>query len=303
MEEIAFGLFAASGKPEQEAVLLAKSLRRFGGSYRLAPMHIFVPGSQPFSGKNLALLSDLDINVHTVEIPESILNFPFAAKALAAGIFENREGSSNNLLVWMDRDSLIINDPYDLILPAGKLVGYRPVDHRLIGSLWNQPKDPFWQSLYDHFNISDERTFPMMTSVDQVEIRPYFNAGMLVVRPQAGLLQAWSEAMTNSMELPVFEKFYRENTFYKIFIHQAVLSVILCKQVQENQFMQLPYKINYPLHMHFQYPANLKVNNLDELITCRHDGFFEKKDWQTAISIREPLFIWLKENIQQILSA
>ena len=303
MDEIAFGLFAETGKPEMEAVLLAKSLRRFGGLNRLAPMHIFVPGNRPFSGKNLVLLSDLDINVHTVEIPETILNFPFAAKALAAGIFESQEGSSKNLLVWMDRDSLIINDPHDLILPAGKLVGYRPVDHCLIGSLWNLPKDTFWETVYDHFNLTDERTFPMITSVDRVEIRPYFNAGMLVVRPPAGLLQTWSQALINNMNLQIFEKFYLENALYRVFIHQVVLSVILIQRLEIDQFMALPYKVNYPLHMHSQYPADLKVNNLNELITCRHDGFFEKNDWKAGISIKAPLSSWLKENIQAILSA
>lgn len=302
MEEIAFGLFATSGKAEEEAVLLAKSLRHFGGNYRLAPMYIFEAPGQPFSKKNLALLSDLDINVHEIAIPESILAFPFAAKTLAAGVFENQAGSGHKQLIWMDRDSLIINDPEDLILPNGKLVGYRPVDHRLIGSLWNLPKDAFWESVYNHFNLSDERTFPMMTSVDRVEIRPYFNAGMLVVRPQAGLLQTWSEAMINSMNLPIFDKFYRENTLYQIFIHQVLLAVILCQCLEKDQFIQLPYKVNYPLHMHSQYPADLKVNNLNDLITCRHDGFFEDKDWEAGISINEPLSSWLKENIQPILT-
>jgi hypothetical protein len=303
MEKLVFGTFAASGKSEEEAILLAKSLRRFGGENRLAAMHIFMPDSLPFSEKNQALLKQLNVDIHSLELPEAILNFPFASKTLASGVFETAVGSSYDLLVWMDRDSIIINDPNDLILPDGKLIGYRPVDHRLIGSLWDQPKDPFWETLYDHFTLKDEYIFAMMTSVDQAKIRPYINAGMLVVRPGVGLLQAWSETFKNCMHLEIFEKFYRENSLYRIFIHQAVLSVILCQRLEESQFFKLPYKINYPLHMHSQYPAKLKARKLNELITCRHDRFFEKPGWESEIPIDEPLLGWLRENIQTVIDA
>jgi hypothetical protein len=56
---------------------------------------------------------------------------------------------------------------------------------------------------------------------------------------------------------------------------------------------ELPYLINYPLHMHNQYPSERKVSTLNDLITGRYDTLFQDPGWQEAIPIREPLKSWL----------
>ena len=301
MVAITFGLFASAGKSEQEAVLLVKSLRRFGGGHSNSPVHIYTPRNRVFSGDNLALLSQLNVQMHLLELPDSVLEFPFASKVLAAGIFEAQEMNHSEMLVWMDRDSLIINDPEALILPPGKILGCRPVDHQLIGSTWNQPPDNFWETIYNIFELAEERVFPIYTTVDRQQIRPYFNAGMLIVRPQARLLQTWSDEFISTFQKKELTVFYNNNVLYQIFIHQVVLSVVICKLLEREQLYQLPYNVNYPLHMHSKFPPDSKTNSLNELVTCRHDGYFETKDWQSTITIHEPLKSWLNQNLIPLL--
>ncbi|MEX1248314.1 MAG: hypothetical protein WEA61_07505 [Anaerolineales bacterium] len=63
------------------------------------------------------------------------------------------------------------------------------MDHRLIGSHYAQPPDAFWRRIYELCGVGEDRFSPMRTSLEEEPIRPYFNAGMLAVPPEGGLLQ------------------------------------------------------------------------------------------------------------------
>ena len=121
--------------------------------------------------------------------------FPFAVKVFAAAAAESLARGQADYLAWMDSDSIVVSEPKALLLSDGKDLGYRPVDHTLIGSPYDAPIDRFWESIYRHCGVPESRgfPFPMVTSVDERRIRPYFNAGLLVVRPERGLLQSWRE--------------------------------------------------------------------------------------------------------------
>ena len=71
----------------------------------------------------------------------------------------------------------------ELLLSPDEALGYRPVDHTMIGSPFDEPLDPFWSLIYEHCSVPAERVFPMTASGDHRVLRPYFNAGMQVVDP------------------------------------------------------------------------------------------------------------------------
>jgi hypothetical protein len=138
----------------------------------------------------------------------------------------------------------------------------------------------------------------MVTSVDQVTIRPYFNAGFLVVRPGRGLLRKWSDIFFGTYRLPAFTSFYEQNQLYEIFIHQAVLSGIILASLEQNDLLELPRYVNYPLHMQGDYPAEHRPQTLNELITCRYDPGFSDLELRELITIEEPLRSWLDELLE-----
>ena len=74
---------------------------------------------------------------------------------------------------------------------------------------------------------------------------------------------------------------------------RAVLAGTILAHADSRELQELPHLVNYPLHMHAQYPADRRPASLNQTITCRYDVFFEDKDWERGIAIREPLRSWL----------
>ncbi len=61
--------------------------------------------------------------------------------------------------------------------------------------------------------------FPMETHVDGATIRPYFNSGVLVVRPGWGLMRVWRDRYVDIYDVPALRGFYEGDGRYRVFVH------------------------------------------------------------------------------------
>jgi hypothetical protein len=293
-------LFASLTLPngiDAESVLLARSIRSFASALAGSAIWLFVPEpSDLLAPAAWQALAELDVAIYPAGLDSAALAFPLAAKVFAAAAAEERAAGQASLLAFLDADSLILQEPSALLLPASASLGCRPVDLALIGSRWDQPVDPFWALIYEHCGVSADRQWPVTTAVDQQVLRAYANAGLLVVRPERGLLRRWRDTFARLYLLPEFEPFYRQNPLYRIFMHQAVLAGVLMASLTADDMAILPPLVNYPLHLHARYPAATRPTSLNEVITCRYDTFFEDPNWRQAIHIDVPLRTWLDAN-------
>jgi hypothetical protein len=293
---ISFAFLVTAGEAEAQALLLTSSIRAFAGVYASAPIQAFYPAnSRGLTTETSAKLKNLDVQLLPFEIDPEALDFPFGLKASTAAAAEKCAVGRSDLLVWLDTDSIVIQEPSDLVIDADKALGYRPVDHTLIASRYAEPVDNFWQLIYLQCAVSDDQIFPMITSVDGVTIRPYFNAGLLVTRPENGVLRQWADTFARLRRLPIFTPFYQRNKLYEIFFHQAVLTGIILAAIEQKGLYELPHLVNYPLHMHADYPADQRPATMNKLITCRYDTAFQDAGWHRTITIREPLKSWLAD--------
>ena len=299
LKSISFAFLVTAGEAEAQALLLASSIRAFAGVYASAPIQAFYPAnSRGLTNETSAKLKNLDVGMLPFEIDPEAMPFSFGLKVSAAAAAENYAVRRSDLLVWLDTDSIVIQEPGDLVIDGEKALGYRPVDHTLIASRFAEPVDNFWQLIYLQCAVSDDQIFPMRTSVDEVTIRPYFNAGLLVTRPENGVLRQWAHIFGRLGRLPIFTPFYQRNKLYEIFFHQAVLTGVILAALEQKSFYKLPHLVNYPLHMHADYPADQRPATMNELITCRYDTAFQDAGWQRTITIREPLKSWLDDQAQ-----
>ncbi len=189
----------------------------------------------------------------------------------AAAEAEERAGARSSLLVWMGEDTLIVQSPTAFLLSDNASLGCRPVHHSRVGSVYDRPPDDFWSLIYRHCGVSQEHIFPMETCTRDNVIRPYFNAGLLVVRPERRLLAAWRERFEVLYRHPDFEPFYQRDAAYRIFMHQAVLAGTALNALREEELLVLPETCNYPLHLHGEYPQEYRPATLDGLMTCRYE--------------------------------
>ena len=256
-----------------ETLLLAKSLRSFGGEFADLPITAFHPKGQDLSSETAVEVKQLGIQLAEYTIPEAAGNFPLGFIPFGAAAAEAHLAQQCDLLIWQLPDTLILAPPTDFALPEEKTLAYRPVHHQNVGSTFSQQPDAFWQLIYRHTEVPDDRLFRMITCY-QEEVRPYFNAGILAVRPRSGILRQWAKVFERTFQHPDFTPFFEEQR-YAIFMHQAILVGVILHLLAPEELVCLPESYNYPLHMHTGYPVDGKVSRLAELVTARYENTLE----------------------------
>ena len=298
---VASVVYPAEGS-ERQAVLLADSIRTFGGALAQAPLWWFVPdyGGQAdgqagpsLSSPTRDRLQALGVELIPFEIDAGVARFFFAGDLAAAGRAEERAAGQARHLAWLTTNTLVLQEPQHFLLDQAAPVGYRPVHHTNVGSPYHEPLDPFWTAVYRHCGVPDERVFPMKTHVDEATLRPYVNAGHLVVRPEAGLLRAWHDVFFRAYRRPEFEAFYRQDRRYVIFVHQAILSAVLLAALDGERMQELPATYNYPLHLYAQDATGGRPSALEELVTCRYEDWSDLEP--LPLPAAERYRVWLGE--------
>jgi len=292
-EKLLYAIMADEGDLENQAMILTRSIRSYAGKYHHHPIWILFPDE--FSDIPEHILTEYEqLNVRLIpfSIKKSFLKFPFAAKSIAASIAEDLASDHFERMAWFDSTSILFNEPDPLIIPDHIVLGYRPVDHTLIGSSFYEALDDFWKNIYQVCNVSNESIFPMQTMADNQIIRPYFNAGFFVVNPRMNLLQNWSENFKNYYQLDIFQSFFKTDNRYEIFFHQAIFSGTILSSLLPEDFIEIPNTVNYPLHMHWEIPEERRIKNIKDLISGRYCMDYNPT-WLSDIPLEEPLKSWL----------
>ena len=221
---VIFATFAESNEQLGHVALLAESLREFGGAYAEATCWVFVPGT--FSDADPELierLKSLRVELHASHTPESARTYYFSGKVFAAALAETKATNVSAVLVWMDEDTIILREPVAFDLADDLAFAYRPVMHNRSGTLYAEPPNKFWSRIYAVLKVGDDRLFPMVTPADQETIRAYFNAGLLVVRPERGIFRTWADDFVALYSDSLLARMCREDTEKRIFLHQTAL--------------------------------------------------------------------------------
>jgi hypothetical protein len=285
------------GVTTREASLLAKNLVRFSGHFNECLHWIFeLPANQP--GATVVPANPNFIRF-TPTLPAEAAEFPFANKVFIAAEAELlADEALAPQLVWMDTNTLVIKEPQALILKEGVKIAIPPVHIQNISSRMDQAADGFWQLIFSHCHVSKSHVFQMSTVVDKIQIRPHFNAGLISVNPQAGILRKWRDNYAGLYQNSRMQEFFEQDNRYKVFLHQAVLAATVLNLCKRNEISLLPNAYNFPLHLISRMDEPNKPAYLNELVTARYDDFNDS-DWRTALPAKEPFKSWLIDALQK----
>lgn len=300
MSDLTFATPVEPGEAERQVVLLARSIRTYGGRLREGPILALTPGTPDhLAAETRAQLDALDVRVVPFVSDDETLRFPFAVKAYAAAAAEAAADGAADVLAWLDADTLVVREPAGLFLAAAKALACCPIHHVRIGPSFDADLDPFWRLVYTGCGASDTRSFLMHTAVDGDRIRPHINAGLLGVRPGRGLLRTWRDNFARLYTQPAFQLFFAQNARYRIFFHQAILAATALALLPPEACAVLPAAYNYPLHLHADHPAAHAAACLDDLITCRYDEWsvLTHGAWASALHVSDTLRHWLVASI------
>lgn len=303
MRKLAIACKIACSGGDYELPLLVASIRRFGGKLANIPIWVFTPNSID----NIPTLVKEQITKDNIEyipypVNSDLQKFPLGDFVLAASHAEAYAKDKAEVLIWLDSATIILNEPIEFLLSPKIDLAYRPVHHTLIGSKFTDPVDSFWELIYEKCEVLVEDLFPMMTHVDGQTLRPYFNAGCIVTRPNLGLFQLWWNTFKKWYLNEEFVKFYKINDLYAVFIHQAILTGIIIAKIKKNKLYELPYSYNYPLNLYLESEPDYKPKDLDKLTSARYCNKLRNPEFLEELPFSDNLKSWIKALISPYIT-
>jgi len=299
MSNLIFAFMQAYGGDERESILLARSLRTFGGALANQPLWLMMPENlEQVSEPTLRALEGLGVQVHRFDVPEDALKFPFGGKVHAAAAAESLASARADVLVWMDSDTVFAGEPAEFLLGENINFGYRPVMLKNISSLFDEPVNAFWSFIYEGCGTPVEKIPPMLTTVDAVRIRPQYNAGIMCLRPQKELLRRWRDHFGKLYQRPELTLYYEKHLLYRIFVHQSILSATLLAMLEPSEMQDLGPRINLPIFL------DAEPELFHKAVTLRYDEFkfFEGPDWEEKVDLGESFQGWLQTQVGNLNS-
>jgi hypothetical protein len=312
---VAFIACIERGELEEKALLLCRSIRRFGGQYGGAPIYTFQPrAGTTITAKTAARLDGL--GVHHID---EVLNRDFPHYAIANKIFaaaRAEELVSEEIVVFLDSDSLITSEPSEFSLPPDIDAAVRPVDiHRMPGEpdddgdpFWRthhrrisssgagDPLDDCWTRMYELLGIRHE---PFVeTTCSRQRIRSYFNSGLIAVRRSAELFTQWREdflalcaanLVPRGGELHYMDQFSLAATLTRIWPRVQILDGRYNYPLPGRAALAKPFR-SMPLEelVHVHYNRSLRI--ADDLATI-----------QPPIDLRGKVACWLEPHLPLVL--
>ena len=254
MASIGFLIRVARGKLEAQSVLLAESVRAWGGTLAGASLYAFTSPEDSPSEETMERLSAHDVS-HVELSLESPYRDPPVLNKVFVSAWAERE-LEHEVLAFVDSDTVFLDEPRELTLD-GWLAATKPVGNsRTAGSTGpGDPNEPYWQRVYEQLGV---RSWPFVTTtVDRARIRAYWNTGLIAARRSAGLFQAWEEALVRLFEAGcVFKK--------PVLMEQVAWAGVIADI--HDRVRILPEEYNYPLPKRTLLPPGVRDLELDELV-------------------------------------
>ena len=300
LEKLIFACYAEKIDGVRDACRQAESIRSFAGKFRNAPFWMYTPPELSIDDIDLTdKLESLGVEIRTSHTPEAARWFYYAGKTYAAGEAEAAAIDEAEILVWTDDDSIILREPSDFDFKSQDCFAYRPVMHNRSGSLYDAPPDAFWSLVYDKLGITEAMLFPMVTPADNQKIRAYFQAGLLAVRPQAGILRRWAQDFETLYTDDTLAEMCRVDVTYRIFLHQAALVGSVLHSITRGQMIELPDAYNYPIFFEKQYGADSSFDSIDDvaILRCVVSAKNVDPDWHEKLTGSPERVAFLRENL------
>ena len=249
------------GPLESQVVLLCRSIRRFAGAHRDAPISVFAP--LPVDGRTRARPSSAR-NVRPLR--ERRPELPMANKIFACAALE--ETCEEDVIVFLDSDSLLVNEPTELELGAGHAVALRPVNRNAVASTGpGHPLEPFWTGVYELCGVDPP---PFVTAaVGGARIRGFWNSGLFAVRRSAGLMAAWRRNFLTLMDARHVPPGGKINQ-----LEQVALAATLARV--PDAVLVLDGRYNFPLPLREDLDEPLRSARLEDLVHVHYFRSFHE---------------------------
>lgn len=295
--DVAFVACIENGSLESQALLLFDSIRRYGGSLKDSPIYAL----SPRAGHAISIDARKRLDALEVHFSDALLNtevpeYGSANRVTAAAHIEDTR--THEILVILDSDTLFLREPCQLVLPPDVDVAVRPVDLKGISTSGpDDPCDAYWRALCRSAGI-DYDVLPWNESfVDRNRIKANYNAGLVAVRRDLGVLRTWADIFFRSVReglRPDRDSFpFRAGAGWvgpsaaRLWgSNQAALSLAIWSLTRNVR--ELPPTYNYPLHLHDGVDEHVAAASLARLAHVHYHWLLAEDALPTNPLLRPP---------------
>lgn len=144
MRNDVFVLFLENADFDLNICFLVSSIRMVSGSYTDASIYVMVPFNISEQHKEMKTFPGSHyVEFKRYEIPPGVRRIPLDDLVFASATAENLAKGKFDLFIWMDTNTLVLDDLDTLMLEKDKELSYKPVHHTLVGSKFTKPIDLF----------------------------------------------------------------------------------------------------------------------------------------------------------------
>lgn len=289
-----FLLCTEPGPLEAESLLLARSIRRFGGRFRNASIFSLQPrDTGPLRAQTLRDFSACDVAHLRIRLNTRHHDYPVANKALVAAWAERH--LDFEIYVMLDSDKLVLAEPALLELTQKEPIALRPVHQKLAGTTGDDDQTPMWAALYAQLGLSPR--FRVETTLHGERIWGYWNSGLVACRRGVGLYARWQhhlERLLNGNSLPDRARYFADQLALAMAIDENGAAVRV-----------LPRNYNYPIAFHNAARSDCALKDWNEIVTAHyHKMFYQTRRLRhpldtTALTDCEGKLEWLREELHR----
>jgi hypothetical protein len=263
-----------SGRLEPEVVLMARTLRAFGGRFAQCPMLAIQPRSGPsIASSTLRELHKLQVTYIKRPLQHRFSWLGFANKPQAAVIAD--ELARTKHVVWLDADVLVVSEPTALDAPQHDVQEVLACVEEL-GPVSTGPGDrfePFWQALADGAGLPEGVPF-VTAGPSGKRIRLQFNSGVFRFHRGSGFAQRYLE---------LFEKLYALRVMPKddptMFLHEQIIFSIAAASWRGGFAALDPH---YNFHAEPMYEALYPPAHYERAVLLHWHGSLRMEDFRNT---------------------
>jgi hypothetical protein len=227
-----------AGYLEQQVLLLAESLRRFGGRRSDVPLVAVRPRKGPrIARATRRRLQELDVTlVEDETLSVAYAWWAMANKPAALGYTEERARTPN--VTWIDGDMMVLREPGSFAPPDRYQFIARTGEATDVASNGHDAKADFWRRLCDRLDL-DFDTFPDVISYpDEKPIKAYWQGGLFTYRRDTLFSRKYREIYESLLDGTIASKF--AGTY-----HTDQVSIALAVQAQGLSAAQYDPRMNF----------------------------------------------------------
>jgi hypothetical protein len=261
-----------AGELETEVLLLAESLRKFGGRWADVPM----VAVKPRRGPALSIATMNRLKQLNVELVDKLLSneaswWNHANKPAAMRYVEQH--ASTRCVTWMDGDMVVLREPKGFTPAPGADFIARAGEACDVASDGSDDKVDYWRRMCAVFGLRFEEFGEISSWPDRKPIKAYWQSGIFTYYREAKLGARQYEVVATMLRTPIASKFAG-------IYHQDQISLALTVQLLQLRCSQYDPRMNFNFDSVNKEAA--KLIPLEELYVLHHHRSFRPQNYGWA---------------------